>query len=79
MDDAPDSTIYGPSNSNKIERWWRDLHEHLERYFKVQLREVLEGHEYDPNSSHDRQLTAYVYIPIVPRECNIFIDYWNSH
>ena len=79
MDDATDSIIYGPSTSNKIERWWRDLHERLEKYFKAQLRELLEGHEYDPNSSHDRQLIAYVYIPIVQRECNIFIDYWNSH
>jgi hypothetical protein len=26
MDDAVDSIIYGPSTSNKIERWaWRDL------------------------------------------------------
>ena len=22
-----DSIIYGPSTSNKIERWWKDLHE----------------------------------------------------
>ena len=21
----------------------------------------------------------YVYIPIVQRECNTFVDYWNSH
>ena len=30
MDDATDSIIYGPSTSNKIERWWHDLHERLE-------------------------------------------------
>ena len=79
MDDATDSIIYGPSASNKIERWWRDLHECLERYFKAQLRELLERHEYDPNCNHDRQLIAYVYIPIVQRECYTFVDYWNSH
>ena len=27
MDDPTDSIIYGPSTSNKIERWWRELHE----------------------------------------------------
>ncbi|XP_028416829.1 uncharacterized protein LOC114541037 [Dendronephthya gigantea] len=79
MDDATDSIIYGPSTSNKIERWWRDLHERLERYFKAQLRELLQKHEYDPNFNHDRQLIAYVYVPIVQRECNTFINYWNSH
>ena len=25
-----DSVVYGPSTTNKIERWWRDLHERLE-------------------------------------------------
>jgi hypothetical protein len=39
MDDPLHSIIYGPSTSNKIERWWRDPHERLERYFKEQLRE----------------------------------------
>ena len=40
MDDATDSIIYGPSTSNKIERWWRDLHERLERYFKAQAERI---------------------------------------
>ena len=79
IDDATDSIIYSPSTSNKIEHAWRDLHERLERYFKAQLRELLERPEYDPNCNHDRQLIAYVYIPIVQRECNTFVDYWNSH
>ena len=33
MDDPTDSIIFGPSTSNKIERWWRDLHERLEVFF----------------------------------------------
>ena len=33
MDDPTDSIVYGPSTSNKIERWWRDLHERLEKFF----------------------------------------------
>ena len=33
MDDPTDPIIYGPSTSNKIERWWRDLHERLEKFF----------------------------------------------
>ena len=38
MDDPTDSIIYGPSTSNKIERWCRDLHERLEAFFKEQKR-----------------------------------------
>lgn len=39
----------------------------------------LRGREYDPHSVLDRQLLAYVFIPVVQRECDIFVRYWNSH
>ena len=79
VDDPTDSIIYGPSTSNKIERWWCELHERLEKFFKEQLTTLLRGREYDPHSAVDRQLLAHVYIPVVQRECNIFVRYWNSH
>ena len=75
MDDPLHSVIYGPSTTNKIERWWRDLHERLERYFKEELKELLRGREYDPHDLTDRQLMAYDYLPIDQRECEIFINY----
>ena len=50
MDDPLYSIIYGPSTSNKIERWWRYLHERLERYFKEQSNTLLKGMEYDPHN-----------------------------
>ena len=78
MDDPTDSIIYSSSTSNKIERWWCDLHEGLEAFFKEQLT-VLLRRERDPLNSTDRQLLAYVFIPIVQRECDIFVKYWNSH
>ena len=31
LDDPVDSVIYGPSTTNKIDRWWRDLHDRLEK------------------------------------------------
>jgi hypothetical protein len=71
--------IYGPSTSNKIERWWRDLHERLEKYFKIQLAQLLRDRQYDPHDMLNRQLLAYVYIPIIQRECDIFVSNWNSH
>ena len=37
MNDPTDSVIYGSSTSNKIERWWWDLHKRLEKFFKQQL------------------------------------------
>lgn len=72
MDDPTDSIIYGPSTSNKIERWWRELHERLEKFFKEQLVALLRR-EYDPHVALHRQLLAYVFIPIVQRECDIFV------
>lgn len=79
MDDAVDSIIYGPSTSNKIERWWRDLHERFEQYFKEQLAYLLQRRYYDPHNMLDRQLLAYVFIPVVQRECDIFVSNWNTH
>ena len=73
MDDPVEAVIYGPSTSNEIERWWRDLHERLENYFKIQLTQLLRDRQYDPHNILDRQLLAYVYIPIIQRECDIFV------
>ena len=64
MDDPVEVVIYGPLTSNKVERWWRDLHERLENFFKVQLTQLLRDRQYDPHNILDRQLLAYVYIPI---------------
>ena len=50
MDDPVEAVIYGPSTSNKIERWWRDLHERLENYFKIQLTQLLRDGQYDPHN-----------------------------
>ena len=48
LEDPVDTVIFGPSTSNKIERWWRELHERLETFFKEQLCCLLRGGEYDP-------------------------------
>ena len=79
MEDPTDFVRYGPSNTNKIERWWHELHGRLEAYFKAQLSLLLKNMEYDPHNSLHRQVLAYIYIPVVQRECNIFINIWNSH
>ena len=78
MHDPTYAIIYGPSTSNKIETWWRELHERLEKFFKEQLTMLLRGRKYDPHSALDR-LLAYVFIPVVQRECDVFVRYWNSH
>ena len=74
-----DSVIYGPSTSNKIERWWKDLHERMEKDLKQQLNHLLLSKKYDPMSSSDRKILAYVFIPVLQRECDIFCRMWNSH
>jgi len=79
MENPVDSVIYGPSTTNKIERWWRDLHERLEKYFKEQLTQLLRGREYDPYNNVHREILFYVYAPILQREVDSFVDNWNSH
>ena len=67
MKDPTDSIIYGSSTGNKIKGWLRELDERLEKFFKEQLVAL------------DKQLLAYVFLPIVQRECDIFVKYWNCH
>ena len=54
MADPGKSVIHGPSTQNKIERWWRELLERLERYFKQQLNQLLENGDYDPGNEVHR-------------------------
>ena len=81
MEDAIDSVIYGPSNTNKIERWWCELHDRLGAYFKAQLSSLLKNMEYDLHNNLHRQVLTYIYIPVVQQECDcdIFINIWNYH
>ena len=74
MEDPTDFVRYGQSNTNKIERWWHELHGRLEAYFKAQLSLLLKNMEYDPHNSLHRQVLAYIYIPVVQRECDIFMN-----
>ena len=79
LDDPVDSVIYGPSTTNKIERWWKDLHERLEKYFKEQLVALLRKNLYNPHDLYHRTILAFVYIPVRQKECDIFVENWNSH
>ena len=47
MEDATYSVFFSPSTSNKIERWWKELHERLEKYFKTQLYDLIKSKDYD--------------------------------
>ncbi|XP_066922251.1 uncharacterized protein [Clytia hemisphaerica] len=77
----PSSVIhYGPSTSNQIERWWKELHERLEKFFKGQLLFLKCGGHYDPSCEQDRMILAYIMIPILQAELNTFKDViWNCH
>ena len=43
----------------QIERWWRELHERLEKFFKFPLKELQDQGHYDTNSETDRY---YLYL-----------------
>ena len=78
-DMAPEDTVeYGSSTSNRIERWWRELHERLGKFFKFQLQQLLEQGFYDREDENDRKILAYVFIPIVQREIDLFVELWNN-
>ncbi len=47
IEDAEDCVIHGPSTENKIERWWKELLERLEQFFKDQLSALLEEGDYE--------------------------------
>ncbi|XP_073252070.1 uncharacterized protein [Porites lutea] len=80
QDNEPETVFYGPSTNNKIERWWGDLHNRFERFFKRQLTILLEQGHYDPSNQTDRHLLAFIFIPVIQKEMNIFREtVWNSH
>jgi len=54
LENPTDAVLYGPSTQNKIERWWRDLHERMEMFFKDQLKSLVESGEYDSSDKIDR-------------------------
>ena len=74
-----DSVIFGPSTSNKIEGWGRDLHERMEKDIKTSLVLLLNTRDYDPQNLRDRKLLSYLFIPVLQRECNVFAKLWNAH
>mgnify|MGYP002803414281 CR=1 FL=1 len=66
--------------SRQIERWWRDLHNRFEKYFKRQLNMLLEQGFYDQHNQTDRDLLAFVFIPVIQKEIDIFYKCtWNTH
>ncbi|XP_066924428.1 uncharacterized protein [Clytia hemisphaerica] len=50
LEDPLKSIIFGPSTSNQIERWWKELHEKLEGFYKDQLRRLKDNLLYDPKN-----------------------------
>ena len=56
VDDGTECVFYGPStqNTGKIERWWKELLERMERFFRVQLSASVEDGNYDASDDNDR-------------------------
>lgn len=78
--DPHKTVIYGPSTSNQIERWWKELHERMKRYFKDGLCWLKDQGHYDPHNDSDRLLLAFIMVPLIQKELDIFREtVWNSH
>lgn len=54
LEDPTASILYGPSTQNRIERWWWELLERMERFFKAQFSNLVEDRDYDPSDDIDR-------------------------
>ena len=61
LEDPTDSVLYGPSTENKIERWWRELLDRMERFFKNQLKQLLEDGSYERDNKMHRQVLCFFY------------------
>ena len=53
VENGDERVLYGPSTENKIERWWRELSQRMEGFFKIQLKSLLEDGLYDPKDEMD--------------------------
>lgn len=54
----------------QMERWWKELHERLEKYFKHQLRWLNDHGHYDANCDTDRFVNCI--------ECNVYFQWVSS-
>ena len=54
LDEASDTVIFGTSTANQIERWWKELHEKLENFYKPILERLLREMRYLPTNDTDR-------------------------
>ncbi|KAM7427620.1 hypothetical protein ABFA07_021268 [Porites harrisoni] len=78
--DPSDSVVYGPSTENQIERWWRELHKRLEKYYKGHLCWLKDKGHYHPHDDKDRILLAFIMIPLIQKDLDVFKEsVWNTH
>ena len=73
LEDPSKSVVTGKSPANQIERWWRELHDCFEKYFKEQLMHILWQGHYHPQKEIYRSIIAFVYIPALEREMHLFV------
>ena len=78
-DNPSECVIFGKSTANQIERWWKELHERFEKFFKEMLIYLLDQGHNDPSSKEHRDILAYVFIPVLEKEIERFIHNWNTH
>jgi len=61
-DFVEENILYRPSTANKIERWWRELNDRLEKFFKVPLNWLLENGHYDRTDQLDRYFINFMLL-----------------
>ena len=76
----PTTTVrFGASVDNKIERLWLDIRLKVVDKFKKELIYLQRNGFYDAESEEERDILAYSFIPVVQREVDRFVCFWNHH
>jgi hypothetical protein len=79
-DKDPKFVIYGPSTSNvTIERFWNLSNTSVVALLKPHLQKLRSELLYDPNENFDRDLLAYLFIPVIQSELDVLSERHNNH
>ena len=78
-EDDGSGVLHGSSTTNRIERLWRTFKTQNVPRLKDQLAWLADNGLYDSTDEDDRTLLTEIFLPLVQRVCNSFVEQWNSH
>ncbi|XP_006825261.1 uncharacterized protein LOC102807718, partial [Saccoglossus kowalevskii] len=59
--------------------WWAQLRKYNAQYWIDEFKDLECSELYDPDISNDRMCLTAVYMPLIKKELDDFVDEWNTH